>query len=100
MWLHGVSCFCPPLLVKCIFLLIFMQSHSSFSSFGFFTSSAASTKEEGLVPIWEDISKKLKDCLGSIVLPIGSLSIGLCRHRALLFKVCTVVSIVTFYYMM
>lgn len=34
-------------------------------------------------------SDDLKDCLGSIVLPIGSLSVGLCRHRALLFKVCT-----------
>ncbi|KAK6942659.1 hypothetical protein RJ641_028036 [Dillenia turbinata] len=29
----------------------------------------------------------LKDCLASIVLPIGSLSFGLCRHHALLFKV-------------
>ncbi|KAH9621091.1 hypothetical protein KSS87_014533 [Heliosperma pusillum] len=44
-------------------------------------------KEEDLVPIWEEFSIGLKDCLGSVVLPIGSLSIGLCRHRALLFKV-------------
>lgn len=48
---------------------------------------AASTGEEELVPIWEEFSDGLKDCLGSVVLPIGSLSIGLCRHRALLFKV-------------
>ncbi|CAI9097824.1 OLC1v1034323C2 [Oldenlandia corymbosa var. corymbosa] len=47
----------------------------------------ASTGEEGLIPIWKDCSIDLKDCLGSIVLPIGSLSVGLCRHRALLFKV-------------
>ncbi|KAK9755482.1 hypothetical protein RND81_01G028700 [Saponaria officinalis] len=48
---------------------------------------AASTREEDTVPIWEDFSVGLKDCLRSVVLPIGSLSIGLCRHRALLFKV-------------
>ncbi|XP_074276817.1 serine/threonine-protein kinase CTR1-like [Silene latifolia] len=47
----------------------------------------ASTREEDLVPIWEEFILGLKDCLGSVVLPIGSLSTGLCRHRALLFKV-------------
>ncbi|CAI9780200.1 unnamed protein product [Fraxinus pennsylvanica] len=49
--------------------------------------SAASNGEDDLVTIWKDHSNDLKDCLGSIVLPIGSLSVGLCRHRALLFKV-------------
>ncbi|XP_060201302.1 serine/threonine-protein kinase CTR1 isoform X1 [Lycium barbarum] len=48
---------------------------------------AASAGEDELVPLWKECSDDLKDCLGSIVLPIGSLSIGLCRHRALLFKV-------------
>ncbi|CAK9168074.1 unnamed protein product [Ilex paraguariensis] len=48
---------------------------------------AASTGEDELVPIWKVCSDDLKDCLGSIVLPIGSLSVGLCSHRALLFKV-------------
>ncbi|KAH9601922.1 hypothetical protein KSS87_014751 [Heliosperma pusillum] len=48
---------------------------------------AASTREEDLVPIWEEFSAGLRDCLGSVVLPIGNLSVGLCRHRALLFKV-------------
>ncbi|XP_056685020.1 serine/threonine-protein kinase CTR1 isoform X2 [Spinacia oleracea] len=48
----------------------------------------ASTREEELVPIWEEFSNGLKDCLGSVVLPVGSLSIGLCKHRALLFKGC------------
>ena len=52
------------------------------------TRGAALTTEEELLPIWEKFSNGLKDCLGSVVLPIGSLSIGLCRHRALLFKVC------------
>ncbi|KAL0374938.1 UNVERIFIED_CONTAM: Serine/threonine-protein kinase CTR1 [Sesamum radiatum] len=48
---------------------------------------AASSGEDDLVTVWKECSDELKDCLGSIVLPIGSLSIGLCRHRSLLFKV-------------
>ncbi|KAL6574944.1 copper transport protein ctr1 [Orobanche minor] len=47
---------------------------------------AASSGEDDLVTIWKECSNDLKDCLGSVVLPIGSLSIGLCRHRTLLFK--------------
>lgn len=57
-----------------------------------FTRGVASTREEELVPIWEEFSNGLKDCLGSVVLPVGSLSIGLCKHRALLFKVCQMLS--------
>ncbi|GMH09904.1 hypothetical protein Nepgr_011745 [Nepenthes gracilis] len=48
---------------------------------------AAPIREEEFVLIWKERSDGLKDCLGSVVLPIGSLSAGLCRHRALLFKV-------------
>ncbi|GER45391.1 CTR1-like protein kinase [Striga asiatica] len=48
---------------------------------------AVSNGEDDLVTIWKECSDDLKDCLGSVVLPIGSLSIGLCRHRTLLFKV-------------
>lgn len=48
---------------------------------------AASTGEDDFVSIWRECSDDQKDCLGSIVVPIGSLSFGLCRHRALLFKV-------------
>ncbi|KAF5194343.1 kinase [Thalictrum thalictroides] len=48
---------------------------------------AAGTSELELVSRWKDCSEVLKDCLDSVVLPIGSLSVGLCRHRALLFKV-------------
>lgn len=48
---------------------------------------AASTGEDDLVSHWKECSDDLKDCLGSIVVPIGSLSVGLCRHRALIFKV-------------
>ncbi|KAL4339347.1 hypothetical protein GQ457_08G018550 [Hibiscus cannabinus] len=43
--------------------------------------------EDDLASYWRKCSDDLKDCLGSVVVPIGSLSIGLCRHRALLFKV-------------
>ncbi|KAL2610064.1 hypothetical protein R1flu_028637 [Riccia fluitans] len=35
---------------------------------------------------WHSSSEQLKECIGSIVLPLGNLSVGLCRHRALLFK--------------
>ncbi|GLU16071.1 hypothetical protein SLE2022_325210 [Rubroshorea leprosula] len=35
---------------------------------------------------WKFVSKRLKDFRKCIVLPIGSLSMGLCRHRAILFK--------------
>ncbi|XP_010243703.1 PREDICTED: serine/threonine-protein kinase CTR1 isoform X2 [Nelumbo nucifera] len=48
---------------------------------------AASTGEDGFLSNWKDCSEVLKDCLGSVVFPLGSLSFGLCRHRALLFKV-------------
>ncbi|KAL8153965.1 hypothetical protein V2J09_011725 [Rumex salicifolius] len=35
---------------------------------------------------WKLVSKRLKDCRKCVVVPIGSLSLGLCRHRAILFK--------------
>ncbi|KAJ0736046.1 putative protein kinase TKL-CTR1-DRK-2 family [Helianthus annuus] len=48
---------------------------------------AALNGESELVPLWKTCSHELKKRLESVTLPIGSLSIGLCRHRALLFKV-------------
>lgn len=36
---------------------------------------------------WRSLSYDLKATLGSMILPLGSLTIGLARHRALLFKV-------------
>ncbi|KAL8150584.1 hypothetical protein V2J09_020392 [Rumex salicifolius] len=36
---------------------------------------------------WKSLTYSLKSTLGSMVLPLGSLTIGLARHRALLFKV-------------
>ncbi|KAA8528367.1 hypothetical protein F0562_035722 [Nyssa sinensis] len=35
---------------------------------------------------WKLVSKRLRDFQKCIVLPIGSLTMGLCRHRAILFK--------------
>ncbi|KAK4851684.1 hypothetical protein QYF36_017508 [Acer negundo] len=35
---------------------------------------------------WKSVSKRLRKSRKCNVLPIGSLSIGLCRHRAILFK--------------
>ncbi|XAR48487.1 Non-specific serine/threonine protein kinase [Bertholletia excelsa] len=35
---------------------------------------------------WKLVSQRLKDFQKCIVLPVGSLSTGLCRHRAILFK--------------
>ncbi|KAL1545745.1 copper transport protein ctr1 [Salvia divinorum] len=49
--------------------------------------NAAYNGEDNLVTPWKECSYELEDCLGSVVLPIGSLTIGLCRHRTLLFKV-------------
>ncbi|KDO46099.1 hypothetical protein CISIN_1g005247mg [Citrus sinensis] len=46
-----------------------------------------STEEEEFDKQWSECAEHLKDCLNSVVLPIGSLSVGLCVHRALLFKV-------------
>ncbi|KAL5544998.1 hypothetical protein UlMin_008782 [Ulmus minor] len=36
---------------------------------------------------WQSLTHKLKATHGSMVLPLGSLKVGLARHRALLFKV-------------
>ncbi|KAJ4969967.1 hypothetical protein NE237_003066 [Protea cynaroides] len=52
-----------------------------------FMGGAASAGEDDLASRWKDSIDVLKDCLGSIVLPMGSLSVGLCRQRSLLFKV-------------
>lgn len=43
---------------------------------------------------WRNISHTLKLNQGSMVLPVGSLTIGLARHRALLFKVSNAFAVV------
>lgn len=42
---------------------------------------------DSILIAWRNLSHSLKASHGSMVLPIGSLTIGLARHRALLFKV-------------
>ncbi|XP_071691805.1 probable serine/threonine-protein kinase SIS8 [Rutidosis leptorrhynchoides] len=37
--------------------------------------------------VWRDFSSRLKETFGNIVMPLGSLKVGLACHRALLFKV-------------
>ncbi|XP_038898927.1 serine/threonine-protein kinase CTR1 isoform X2 [Benincasa hispida] len=43
-------------------------------------------EQGGLHLHWKVVSKRLREFQKCIVLPIGSLSMGLCRHRAILFK--------------
>ena len=50
-------------------------------------NSGSVSGEDVLVPSWKECSNNLKETLGSVVVPLGALSVGLCRHRALLFKV-------------
>ncbi|GFZ11184.1 protein kinase superfamily protein [Actinidia rufa] len=47
----------------------------------------ASSVEDCFGNHWKECTGLLKDRLGSVVLPIGRLSVGCCVHRALLFKV-------------
>ncbi|KAG8651638.1 hypothetical protein MANES_06G007900v8 [Manihot esculenta] len=42
---------------------------------------------DNITRAWRSLSYSLKATLGSMVLPLGSLTIGLARHRALMFKV-------------
>ncbi|XP_019461699.1 PREDICTED: serine/threonine-protein kinase CTR1-like isoform X1 [Lupinus angustifolius] len=46
-----------------------------------------SSTEENLCTGWKECIQILKSCMHSVILPIGSLPVGLCVHRALLFKV-------------
>ncbi|CAA7397100.1 unnamed protein product [Spirodela intermedia] len=48
---------------------------------------AASSEDDGLALRWKVCSDTLKAQLTSVVLPLGRLSVGLCCHRALLFKI-------------
>ncbi|KAH7438945.1 hypothetical protein KP509_04G038100 [Ceratopteris richardii] len=47
---------------------------------------AANVEDAELVSRWRASSSLLKDCFSCSVIPVGSLSVGLCRHRALLYK--------------
>lgn len=43
-------------------------------------------EQDDLYARWESGSMRLRDLQNGILVPIGSLSVGLCRHRAILFK--------------
>ncbi|XP_072979871.1 uncharacterized protein [Typha angustifolia] len=47
---------------------------------------AALKEEEELLPRWKECSDSLKSSTSSVVLQMGKLSAGLCRHRSVLFK--------------
>ncbi|CAN4086664.1 unnamed protein product [Withania somnifera] len=42
---------------------------------------------DSMLIAWRSLSHNLKATFGSMVLPLGSLTVGMARHRALLFKV-------------
>lgn len=67
----------------------FLNSSSTIllNEVSFVIRGTTSTEEEEFDKQWSECAEHLKDCLNSVVLPIGSLSVGLCVHRALLFKV-------------
>jgi hypothetical protein len=63
-------------------------------SFFFLSLSRGTTSnEEHLLPRWNECSEAIKSSTGSVVLHLGKLPIGLCKHRTLLFKVCFAVYI-------
>lgn len=51
---------------------------------------------DSMLVSWRNLSRSLKAKHGSMVLPIGSLTIGLARHRALLFKVSDAFNVKSF----
>uniref|UniRef100_A0A0A9CK96 CTR1 n=1 Tax=Arundo donax TaxID=35708 RepID=A0A0A9CK96_ARUDO len=44
------------------------------------------SNEENLLPQWKECCEAIKSSTGSVVLHLGKLPIGLCKHRSLLFK--------------
>ncbi|KAK9067817.1 hypothetical protein SSX86_011928 [Deinandra increscens subsp. villosa] len=44
------------------------------------------TEQDDLHARWESASTRLRDIQNGILVPVGNLSVGLCRHRAILFK--------------
>lgn len=87
---HGDSCLCD--MENQAFNLAFKAADSKelAKCLGKLVSEnmgGAATSEQGeLMSRWQSCSMALKECLNSVVLPIGSISVGICRHRALLFK--------------
>ncbi|KAL6838511.1 hypothetical protein ACP4OV_031756 [Aristida adscensionis] len=44
------------------------------------------SNEDNLLPRWKECTEAIKSSTGSIMLHLGKLPIGLCKHRSLLFK--------------
>ncbi|URD83379.1 serine threonine-protein kinase [Musa troglodytarum] len=72
----GLSCSCVTPKDMVVQLANLVCSHMGGTAFN----------EDDLLRDWKECSEALKATSGSVVLPIGKLSVGLCRHRALLFK--------------
>ncbi|CAL9075769.1 unnamed protein product [Musa textilis] len=72
----GLSCSCVTPKDMVVQLANLVCSHMGGTAFN----------EDDLLRGWKECSEALKATSGSVVLPIGKLSVGLCRHRALLFK--------------
>lgn len=67
---------------------LFLRSFYFFNLLHFLSGSGAfKTEQEELHQRWKICSEELKNNRQHIVILIGSLSFGLCRHRAILFKV-------------
>lgn len=49
---------------------------------------------DNMLRAWKSLSYSLKSTLRSMVLPLGSLTIGVARHRALLFKVLSLILVI------
>lgn len=51
------------------------------------SSRGTTSNEENLLPRWKECNEAIKSSTGSVVLHLGKLPVGLCKHRSLLFKV-------------
>ncbi|XP_062194397.1 serine/threonine-protein kinase CTR1 isoform X2 [Phragmites australis] len=49
-------------------------------------TGGTTSDEENLLPQWKECCEAIKSSTGSVVLHLGKLPIGLCKHRSLLFK--------------
>ncbi|KAG2633570.1 hypothetical protein PVAP13_2NG262500 [Panicum virgatum] len=45
------------------------------------------SNEDNLFPRWKECNEAIKSSTGSVVLHLGKLPVGLCKHRSLLFKI-------------
>ena len=55
------------------------------------SSRGTASNEDSLFQKWKECNEAIKSSTGSVVLHLGKLPVGLCKHRSLLFKVCLLV---------